>query len=61
MLTVLGIGPFRFFYSYEDNEPAHIHVQRDNILVKFGMKPIGLSSSTRFSPSELRKYHRRYL
>jgi len=56
MPTVLRIGPFRFFfYSNEYNEPAHIHFQRDNMLAKFWLKPIALASSTRFSPSELRK------
>ena len=56
MPTVLRIGPFRFFfYSNEGNEPAHIHVQRDNMLAKFWLKPFSLASSIRFSPSELRK------
>ena len=56
MPTVLRIGPFRFFfYSNEKGEPAHIHIQRDNSLAKFWLKPIALASSTRFSPTELRK------
>ena len=56
MPTVLRIGPFRFFfYSNEGNEPAHIHVQRDNMLAKFWLKPFSLASSIIFSPSELRK------
>jgi len=56
MPTVLRIGPFRFFfYSNEDGEPAHIHIQRENMLAKFWIKPVTLASSTRFSPKELRK------
>ncbi len=56
MPTVLRIGSFRFFfYSNENNEPAHIHIQRDRMLAKFWLKPIALASSTRFSPKELRK------
>ena len=32
MPTVLRIGPYRFhFYSKEGNEPAHIHVARDEL------------------------------
>ena len=56
MPTILRIGPFRFFfYSNENAEPAHIHVQRDRMLAKFWLKPVALASSTRFSPKDLRK------
>lgn len=56
MPTILRIGPFRFFfYSNENNEPAHIHIQRDKSLAKFWLKPVALASSTRFSAKELRK------
>jgi hypothetical protein len=56
MPIVLRIGPFRFFfYSNENAEPAHIHVQRDRMLAKFWLKPVALASSTRFSPKDLRK------
>ena len=58
MPTVLRIGPFRFFfYSNENGEPAHIHIQRENMLAKFWLKPVTLASSIRFSPKELRKLH----
>ncbi|KAF3981057.1 MAG: DUF4160 domain-containing protein [Methylococcales symbiont of Hymedesmia sp. n. MRB-2018] len=53
---VLTIGSFRFFfYSNENGEPAHIHIQRDNMLAKFWLRPVILASSTRFSSKELRK------
>jgi hypothetical protein len=56
MPTVLRIGPFRFFfYSNEDGEPAHIHIQRDKMLAKYWLNPIVLASSTRFPPKELRR------
>lgn len=56
MPTILRIGPFRFFfYSNESGEPAHIHIQRENMLAKFWLQPVALASSTRFSPKELRK------
>ena len=56
MPTILKIGPFRFFfYSNERGEPAHIHIQRGNMLAKFWLKPLALASSTRFSPKELHK------
>ncbi|NOQ77952.1 MAG: DUF4160 domain-containing protein [Gammaproteobacteria bacterium] len=56
MPTVIKIGPFRFFfYSNENGEPAHIHIQRERMLAKFWLKPVALASSTRFSSKELRK------
>ncbi|WP_428355130.1 DUF4160 domain-containing protein [Methyloprofundus sp.] len=39
-----------FFYSNENGEPAHIHIQRERMLAKFWLKPVALASSTRFSP-----------
>ncbi len=56
MPTILRIGPYRFyFYSNEQGEPAHIHIQREKMLAKFWLRPVMLASSTRFSPQELRK------
>ncbi len=56
MPTVLRIGPYRFFfYSNENGEPVHIHIQCDRKLAKFWLQPITLASSTRFSAKELRK------
>ena len=56
MPTILRIGPFRFFfYSNEQGEPAHIHVQRDRMLAKFWLDPVSLAGSTRFSAGDLRK------
>lgn len=56
MPTVIKIGPFRFFfYSNENGEPAHIHIQRERMLAKFWLNPVVLASSTRFSSKELRK------
>ena len=59
MPTILRIGPFRFFfYSNENGEPAHIHIQRENMLAKFWLNPVNLASSIRFSPKDLRKLQR---
>ena len=55
MPTVLRVGPYRFFfYSNENGEPPHIHIQRERMLAKFWLQPVALASSTRFSPTELR-------
>lgn len=56
MPTILVIGPYRFFfYSNENQEPAHIHIQRDKALAKFWLEPIELASSTGFAAHELTK------
>ena len=56
MPTVLRIGPYRFFfYSNENGEPPHIHIQRDRMLAKFWLSPVALAGSTRFSSKELKK------
>jgi len=56
MPTILRIGPYRFyFYSHEPNEPAHVHVDRDEATAKFWLKPISLATSIGFSAKEQRK------
>ncbi len=56
MPTILRINAYRFyFYSNEQGEPAHVHIQRERMLAKFWLQSVMLASSTRFSPQELRK------
>ncbi len=59
MPTVLRIGGYRFFfYANENREPRHIHVQREQMLAKFWLKPLALASSTGFAPHELTRLMR---
>ena len=59
MPTVLRSGPYRFFfYSNEDGEPPHVHVQRDRSLAKFWLKPVTLASTRWFPPHELNRLQR---
>lgn len=59
MPAILKIGAYRFFfYSNENNEPAHIHIQRERALAKFWLTPVSLASSTRFSAKEIRELQR---
>jgi Domain of unknown function (DUF4160) len=40
MPKVVEAGPYRvFFYSNERNEPPHVHVERDNRVAKFWLRP----------------------
>jgi hypothetical protein len=37
-------GPYRvFFTSFDCNEPAHVHVERENSTCKFWLEPIELA------------------
>lgn len=59
MPTVLRYGPYRFyFFSHEPNEPAHIHVDRDDSSAKFWLSPVSLSTNFGFSAHELREIRR---
>ena len=54
MPTILRIGPYRFhFYSREDNEPAHIHIERDDLECKFWLEPVALARNFGFPGDEL--------
>jgi hypothetical protein len=55
MPTVKDIpGPYRFFfYSFDCNEPRHVHVRRERMTCKFWLDPISLSQNYRFAPREL--------
>jgi hypothetical protein len=49
MPTIKDIsGPYRFFfYSFDCNEPEHVHVQRDRRLCKYWLDPLTLGSQQR--------------
>ena len=54
MPTVLWIGPYRFFfYSRENQEPAHIHIERDDNVAKYWLEPVELASNHGFRSHEL--------
>jgi len=53
------VGPYRlFFYSFDCNEPRHVHVQREKLICKFWLEPISLSKNAGFSPKELNSIRR---
>ena len=55
MPTVKNIpGAYRlFFYSFDCNEPRHVHAQREKKVCKFWLEPVALSKNHGFSPREL--------
>jgi hypothetical protein len=60
MPTVLRVGPYRlYFYSHDlVNEPAHVHVDRDDLSAKFWLSPVALARNLGFGASELRRIER---
>ncbi len=57
MPRIHGIpGPYRvFFYSFDCNEPMHVHVERERMTCKFWIEPLSLASNDGFSPRELNR------
>lgn len=55
MPTVKNIpGPYRFFfYSFDCNEPQHVHVRRERMVCKFWLEPLSLAQNHGFSAREL--------
>lgn len=55
MPTVKSIpGPYRFFfYSFDCNEPMHVHAQREKMVCKFWLDPVELARNQGFSSREL--------
>ncbi len=56
MPTALRFGPYRFFfYSADGREPPHIHIERDEAVAKFWLKPVRLARSAGMTATELRR------
>lgn len=55
MPTVRDIpGPYLFFfYSFDCNEPAHIHIKRENRTCKFWLESVMLAGNDGFVAHEL--------
>ena len=60
MPTVQGIpGPYRFYvYSFDCNEPVHVHARRERATCKFWLDPLALAANSGFTPGELNRIRR---
>jgi len=60
MPTVQNIpGPYRiYFYSFDCNEPMHVHVRREKMVCKFWLDPVALAENHGFSANELNRIRR---
>jgi hypothetical protein len=58
MPSLLFIEGFRFFfYSNENKEPAHVHIEKGDATAKFWLEPIRIANSFDFSEKELKRIH----
>ncbi len=56
MPTILIIGPYRFFfYSADRLEPAHVHIERDELVAKLWLHDLKVARHNGFSGAELRR------
>ncbi|MFB3921390.1 MAG: DUF4160 domain-containing protein [Terriglobia bacterium] len=54
MPTILRSGPYRFFfYSADNREPPHVHIEREEKIAKFWLDPVRIQSSGGFSRKEI--------
>jgi hypothetical protein len=55
MPTVKNVsGPYRlYFYSFDCNEPKHVHVQREKMICKFWLDPLVLARNSGFTAKEI--------
>jgi len=53
--AIKGIpGPYRFFfYSFDCNEPPHVHARRESTSCKFWLEPLALADNDGMSSREL--------
>lgn len=54
MPTILRLGALRFFfYSLENAEPPHVHIESGDATAKYWLEPVELARSRGFRASEL--------
>ena len=59
MPTVLRIGKYRFFFfSNENQEPAHVHIKAGDELAKFWLNPVRLCTNHGFRPRDINEMTR---
>ncbi len=58
MRTVLRVGRFRFFFSNEGQEPAHVHVKSSEDEAKFWLDLVQLVVNYGFNGRKLKQIER---
>ena len=56
MPTVLRAGPYRFFfYAGDKDEPAHVHIEREDRVAKFWLDSVRIHNDGGFSANEINR------
>ena len=56
MPTILRAGPYRLFMFMSDCvEPRHVHVEGNDGLAKFWLRPVSLAENVGYSPREIHR------
>ncbi len=59
MPTLLRAGPYRLFMFMSDcAEPHHVHVEGNDGLAKFWLRPVSLAENVGYSPREIQRIRR---
>jgi len=54
--TLLRAGPYRLFMFISDCvEPRHVHVEGNDGLAKFWLRPVSLAENVGYSPREIHR------
>jgi hypothetical protein len=56
MPTLMRAGPYRLFiFMFDCAEPPHVHVEGNDGLAKFWLRPVSLADSLGYSPREINR------
>ena len=55
MPNILYKNGYRFFFYSNDDEPIHVHVEKNDSTAKFNLEPVELVRSGRFNAKELKE------
>jgi len=59
MPVILRVKGYRFwFYEADLDEPAHIHVGKEDVEAKYWLTPVAVARAGRFRPVDLREIER---
>lgn len=59
MPTLLRAGPYRLFMFMSDCvEPHHVHVEGNDGLAKFWLRPVSLAENVGYSPRQINRLRR---
>ncbi len=55
MPTIYSYDGFRFFFYSNEHEPIHIHVEKDNGVIKINLENLEIAQSINFKKKDIRR------